>query len=153
MLYAIANMSIRNVFCTEFSRSDSVSLMIILVITKHPAAIQINLWTMANLYLRFLRFLCRLTSSPMSGHRYTKRFQQERPEPLTVSPSDDQRCLPPVHILEGRRYWSIDRHLRSMIDRSIDWMKMQYLRLKWKSHFQMIRGRAVATIASLSRNW
>jgi len=30
----------RNVFCVEFSRNVPVSLMMILVITKHPAAIQ-----------------------------------------------------------------------------------------------------------------
>lgn len=38
MLYATANMSARKVFWVEFSRKELVSLIIILVITKQPAA-------------------------------------------------------------------------------------------------------------------
>jgi len=38
MLYAIANINATKVFWVEFSRNESVSLIMILVMTKQPAA-------------------------------------------------------------------------------------------------------------------
>src|SRR5438876_679160 len=108
----------RNVFCVEFSFKEFVSLIIILVITKHPAAEHQNRFKETTSY----------TSNSPTRHHHTPRLCARAQG--TADKEDEYGRL--HYKMAGRKYrrlvrrrvekqyWSKYTHWLSTIDRSVD---------------------------------